>query len=254
MIGFASDGPGSALPSSERLSAGSSSWSMYGNNFLLFPLMILSAVIFSSLFCASSTSKTSPSSTMTLYWAMGMVMPQRVQPGPLAAAMSMSAPISLGLFMVWIYVLGLLRGIDVHPVNHMFIAAAFFSFHLLFGYSADHLPVEAAFVLSSVVSVVLVVSYLRLVVGASVCLCGGRSRPAALPGGLLTCSLLRGLHGADSHGVGDPHPVCADDAHRPDPLERCVLGWQGSAGTLRAMTACALQQNTRRGGRRGAIG
>lgn len=96
---------------------------------------------------------------------MGMVMPQRVQPGPLAAAMSMSAPISLGLFMVWIYVLGLLRGIDVHPVNHMFIAAAFFSFHLLFGYSADHLPVEAAFALSSVVSVVLVVSYLRLVVG-----------------------------------------------------------------------------------------
>ena len=47
----------------------------------------------------------------------------------------------------------------------MFIAAAFFSFHLLFGYSADHLPVEAAFALSSVVSVVLVVSYLRLVVG-----------------------------------------------------------------------------------------
>lgn len=96
---------------------------------------------------------------------MGMVMPQRIQPGPLAAAMAMSAPISLGLFMVWIYVLSLLKGIEVHPVNHLFIAAAFFAFHLLFGYSADHLPVEAAFALSSVVSVVLVVSYLRLVAG-----------------------------------------------------------------------------------------
>ena len=96
---------------------------------------------------------------------MGMVMPQRIQPGPLAAEMSLSAPISLALFMVWIYVLSLLKGVEVHPVNHLFLAAAFFSFHLLFGYSADHLPVEWAFALSSAVSVVLVVSYLRLVVG-----------------------------------------------------------------------------------------
>ncbi len=96
---------------------------------------------------------------------MGMTMPTRVQPGPLAAHMSFSAPISLGLFMVWIYVLGLLRKIDVHPVNHLFLAASFFSFHLLFGYSADHLPVESAFALSAVVSMFLTISYLRLVVG-----------------------------------------------------------------------------------------
>ena len=52
-----------------------------------------------------------------------------------------------------------------HPINHFFLAAAFFSFHLLFGYTADRLPVEQAFALASVVSVLLVVSYLRLVVG-----------------------------------------------------------------------------------------
>jgi hypothetical protein len=96
---------------------------------------------------------------------MGMVMPERVQPGPLAASLSYSAPISLGLFMLWIYVFGLLRRLEIHPVNHLFLAAAFFSFHLLFAYSADHLPVEAAFALSSVVSIALVVTYLRLVVG-----------------------------------------------------------------------------------------
>ena len=97
---------------------------------------------------------------------MGMAMPTRIQPGPLAAEMAFSAPISLGLFMLWIYVLGLLKKIDIHPVNHLFIAGAFFSFHLLFGYSCDHLSVEAAFALSSAVSVALVISYLRLVVGA----------------------------------------------------------------------------------------
>jgi inner membrane protein involved in colicin E2 resistance len=49
-------------------------------------------------------------------------------------------------------------------VNYLLIAAAFFSFHLLFAYSVDHISVEAAFAICSVVSVVLVVSYLRLVV------------------------------------------------------------------------------------------
>lgn len=122
----------------------------------------------------SPTAKTQTGTSWSLVWTfdrlvtgdgMGMVMPSRVQPGPLAAEMSFSAPISLGLFMVWITVLGLLKGIEIHPMNHVFLAAAFFSFHLLFGYSVDHLPVEWAFVLSSVVSIALVVSYLRLVVG-----------------------------------------------------------------------------------------
>jgi inner membrane protein involved in colicin E2 resistance len=63
-------------------------------------------------------------------------------------------------------VLGTLRKIDFHPMHYLFIAAAFFSFHLLFGYSVDHLAVVPAFVLASFASLFLVVSYLRLVVSA----------------------------------------------------------------------------------------
>lgn len=97
---------------------------------------------------------------------MGVVLPQRIQPGEVAASMSFSAPISLGLFMLWLWVLSVLRGIDLHPVNYLLMAGAFFAFHLLFGYSADFLPTVWAFALSAVVSVTLVVSYLRLVVGS----------------------------------------------------------------------------------------
>jgi hypothetical protein len=97
---------------------------------------------------------------------IGMVMPQRVQPGVLASHMSFSAPISLGFFMVWIFIIGVLKKVEVHPVNHLFLAAAFVAFHLLFGYTADHLPVAWAFGLSAGVSVLLVVSYLRLAVGS----------------------------------------------------------------------------------------
>jgi hypothetical protein len=97
---------------------------------------------------------------------MGMVMPARVQPGELARTLSLSAPISLFFFFLVTYVLALLRRVDVHPVNFIFLAASFFAFHLLFGYAVDHLPVAGAFALASVVSVALVVSYMRLVVSA----------------------------------------------------------------------------------------
>jgi hypothetical protein len=97
---------------------------------------------------------------------IGMITPTRLQPGELATVLSFSAPISLFFFFLVIYVLATIRGIDIHPMNYFLIAGAFFAFHLLFAYSADHLPVEAAFVLCSVVSVALVVSYLRLVVSA----------------------------------------------------------------------------------------
>lgn len=95
---------------------------------------------------------------------LGVVTPRRTQPGELAAALSFSAPISLLFFIGVIFILALLRRIDLHPLNTLMIAAAFFAFHLLFAYTADRLPIEAAFALASAVSVFLVLSYLRLVV------------------------------------------------------------------------------------------
>ena len=50
-------------------------------------------------------------------------------------------------------------------MNYFFIGAAFFSFHLLLAYLVDHVSVHASFVIASVVSVALVISYMRLVVG-----------------------------------------------------------------------------------------
>lgn len=122
-----------------------------------------------------STSKKRADGGMDLSWkfdslvtghGIGMITPTRVQPGELATVLSFSAPISLFFFFLVIYVLATIRGIDIHPMNYFLIAGAFFAFHLLFAYSADHVPVEAAFTICSVVSVALVVSYLRLVVSA----------------------------------------------------------------------------------------
>lgn len=96
---------------------------------------------------------------------IGMEMPHRINPGPLAARISFFAPVSLAFFFTWIFVIALLKGIDLHPMNYLFLGAAFFAFHLLFSYTVDHIPLVPAFLLASCVSIFLVVSYLRLVVG-----------------------------------------------------------------------------------------
>jgi inner membrane protein involved in colicin E2 resistance len=91
-------------------------------------------------------------------------MPQKLQPGPLAGRISYFAPVPLFFFFFVVFILSTLRGIDLHPMNYFFLACAFFAFHLLLAYLCDHVSIHAAFAISSAVSVLLVVSYLRLVV------------------------------------------------------------------------------------------
>jgi inner membrane protein involved in colicin E2 resistance len=96
---------------------------------------------------------------------IGMTMPQKLQPGPLAGEISYAAPVSLFFFFFLMFIITTMRNIDLHPMNYFFLATAFFAFHLLLAYLVDHISIHAAMISASVVSVTLVVSYLRLVVG-----------------------------------------------------------------------------------------
>jgi inner membrane protein involved in colicin E2 resistance len=98
-------------------------------------------------------------------YQIAMEMPEKLQPGPLAGKISFFAPVSLFFFFFIMFIITTMRGIELHPMNYFFLAAAFFSFHLLLAYLVDHVSIHAAFAVSSVVSVFLVVSYLRLVIG-----------------------------------------------------------------------------------------
>jgi hypothetical protein len=98
-------------------------------------------------------------------FAIGMVMPEKLQPGPLASEISYFAPVSLLLFFFVIFMVTNLRNIELHPMNYFFLAAAFFAFHLLLAYSVDRISIHLAFLICSAVSIFLVISYLRLVVG-----------------------------------------------------------------------------------------
>jgi inner membrane protein involved in colicin E2 resistance len=98
-------------------------------------------------------------------YQIAMVMPEKLQPGPLAGRISFFAPVSLFFFFFLMLIITTMRGIDLHPMNYFFLAAAFFSFHLLLAYLVDHVSIHASFAIAAAVSVFLVVSYLRLVVG-----------------------------------------------------------------------------------------
>ena len=63
---------------------------------------------------------------------IGMLMPHKINPGPLAASMSLHAPVSLFFFFFVLFILQGLRNLKIHPMNYFFIAASFFAFKPLF--------------------------------------------------------------------------------------------------------------------------
>lgn len=123
----------------------------------------------------SPVSKTRAGDAWTLKWRydrlltgvdLGMIMPARLNPGPWVMHVVFAAPISLFLFFFLLFVFTTVRSIDLHPMHYFFIGTAFFSFHLLLAYLVDHMLIHYAFILASAVSIFLVTSYMRLVVGA----------------------------------------------------------------------------------------
>jgi len=96
---------------------------------------------------------------------IALVMPEKLQPGPLAAEIAAFAPVSLFFFFVVLLAIGIVRNIELHPMHFFFLAATFFSFHLLFAYMADQVSIHVAFGTATVTSLFLTVSYLRAAIG-----------------------------------------------------------------------------------------
>ena len=96
---------------------------------------------------------------------ISLALPQKLNPGPLAARITFFAPVSL---LFYFFVVGLLaerRGHRLHPLSWFLIGCAFFADHLLFAYLADHVPLWAALAISSATSIALVVTYAQWLVG-----------------------------------------------------------------------------------------
>lgn len=122
----------------------------------------------------SPTSKKQTPAGWDLHWQysnllsgvqIGVRMPEKLNPGPWVSQVTFFAPVSLFLFFFLLFIFTTIRKIRLHPMNYFFISAAFFSFHLLLAYLVDHIAIHFAFAIASVISIALVISYMRIVVG-----------------------------------------------------------------------------------------
>jgi len=122
----------------------------------------------------SASTKTPTKNGWALEWTfnsmvsdfdIGVQMPTKLNPGPLASRMSYFAPVSLLFFFTTLVVLGAVKDRNLHPMHYFFLGASFFSFHILFAYLVDHLLVELSFIIAAVVSMALVATYLYRAAG-----------------------------------------------------------------------------------------
>ena len=79
--------------------------------------------------------------------------------------MSFFGPLSLGLFFLVLVIAALRMRVWLHLMHFVLLAAACFSFQLLFAYSVDVMPPLVAFGVATLVSMTLVAVYLKLVAG-----------------------------------------------------------------------------------------
>ncbi len=114
---------------------------------------------------ASSFSGTWQFDSLISSSAIGIDLPQLLNPGPLATKVTFFAPVSLLFFFFVVAVLSQVRGHELHPMHYFLLGCAFFAFHLLFAYMVDRFSINTSFAVSSAVSLFLIVSYARLFVG-----------------------------------------------------------------------------------------
>jgi inner membrane protein involved in colicin E2 resistance len=91
---------------------------------------------------------------------IGIVIPEKLNPGPVATRITFFAPVCLIFFFVLVATISILYRVPIHPMHYLFVAAGFFSFHLLLAYLVDLINIHISFVVAAVVSVTLVTSYL----------------------------------------------------------------------------------------------
>ncbi len=124
--------------------------------------------------CVSPTAKEKTDDGWLLTWRykdlvtgyqLGVEMPKKLDPGPIASRISFFAPVSLLFFFTVLFIVSAIKADrlpPLHPMNYFFLAAAFFAFHLLFAYLADHVSIHLTFLASSLVSCALVFVYVAL--------------------------------------------------------------------------------------------
>ncbi|NQY74235.1 MAG: inner membrane CreD family protein [Candidatus Margulisbacteria bacterium] len=117
----------------------------------------------------SPTKKQKAQSKYMLIWDLdkavtgkniGLIIPSKLNPGDIVGRVSFFAPVSLLFFFVVLLIFSVLKNTNLHPMHYFFLAATFFSFHLMYSYFSDHINIFIAFFIAAFISLFLTTSYL----------------------------------------------------------------------------------------------
>ena len=117
----------------------------------------------------SATSTEPTDDGLTLTWLaedritqedVGLIVPEKLNPGPLTTRITYFAPVCLLFFFVLVGTINIVYKVNIHPMHYLFVAAGFFAFHLLLSYMVGIINIHLAFIISAIVSVTLVTTYL----------------------------------------------------------------------------------------------
>ncbi len=90
---------------------------------------------------------------------IGLIIPNKLNPGHITSRVSFFAPIPLLFFFIVLLMISIVTKQEIHAMHFFFLALAFFSFHLMFSYFSDQMHIYLSFTIASVVSLALTVSY-----------------------------------------------------------------------------------------------
>jgi len=91
---------------------------------------------------------------------IGVIIPEKLNPGPLTTRITFFAPVCLLFFFVLIGAINILYKVNIHPMHYLFVAAGFFAFHLLLSYMVGIVNIHVSFAVSAAVTVTLVTLYM----------------------------------------------------------------------------------------------
>ena len=116
----------------------------------------------------SPTTKEDGEGVATLTWAfsniitgknIGLIIPNKLNPGYITSRVAFFAPIPLLFFFIVLMMISAVTKQNIHPMHFFFLALSFFSFHLMFSYFSDQMHIYLSFAIACVVSLILTVTY-----------------------------------------------------------------------------------------------
>ena len=93
---------------------------------------------------------------------LGLIIPNKLNPGKIVTRVTFFAPVPLLFFFTILLIVTAIMDCPFHPMHYFFLAASFFSFHLMYSYFSDHMNLSLTFAVASAISLLLTVSYMRL--------------------------------------------------------------------------------------------